>query len=153
MGPGGALSARPAVSPGDRRAQVDPRSRCRLLERDGGAGCLEGGLGLLGRLLVDLLKDGLRRRLDEFLGLLEAKELRVAPKAILEKVNKETAEKAKAALEAAGASSRSSATRHRERGSTSSSSIPRTDRRSARRRGARGHAAPPTTRKRNFRKD
>jgi large subunit ribosomal protein L7/L12 len=39
------------------------------------------------------------------LGLKEAKELvEAAPKAVLEKVNKETAEKAKAALEGAGAS-------------------------------------------------
>jgi large subunit ribosomal protein L7/L12 len=39
------------------------------------------------------------------LGLKEAKELvEAAPKAVLEKVNKETAEKAKEALEAAGAS-------------------------------------------------
>jgi large subunit ribosomal protein L7/L12 len=38
------------------------------------------------------------------LGLKEAKDLvEAAPKAILEKVNKETAEKAKAQLEAAGA--------------------------------------------------
>ena len=39
------------------------------------------------------------------LGLKEAKELvEAAPKAVLEKVNKEAAEKAKAALEGAGAS-------------------------------------------------
>ena len=55
-----------------------------LLEFDGGAGALELGLGLVRVLLGDLLGDG-------------------APKPVLEKVSKEDAEKAKAQLEAAGA--------------------------------------------------
>src|SRR6201996_1504690 len=43
-----------------------------LLDRYGGAGTLEGSLGLLRGLLVDLLQDGLRRAVDQVLGLLEA---------------------------------------------------------------------------------
>src|SRR4051812_25332705 len=43
-----------------------------LLDGDGGAGALEGGLGLLGGVLGDLLQDGLRRVVDQVLGLLEA---------------------------------------------------------------------------------
>src|SRR5215470_8387248 len=42
-----------------------------LLDRDRSAGALEGSLGLLRGLLVDLLKDGLRRAVDQVLGLLE----------------------------------------------------------------------------------
>src|SRR5699024_10557426 len=42
------------------------------LEGDGGAGALEGGLGLLAGLLVDLLQDRLRRAVHEVLGLLQA---------------------------------------------------------------------------------
>src|SRR5215211_2157167 len=38
----------------------------------GGAGALEGGLGLLGLVLGDLLQDRLRRAVDQVLGLLEA---------------------------------------------------------------------------------
>src|SRR6266540_5602207 len=43
-----------------------------LLERDGGAGTLKRGLGLLRGFLVDLLQQCLRRAVDEVLGLLEA---------------------------------------------------------------------------------
>src|ERR687893_85573 len=43
-----------------------------LLDGDRGAGGLEGGLGLLGSVLGDLLEDGLRGAVDEVLGLLEA---------------------------------------------------------------------------------
>src|SRR4051794_18689053 len=43
-----------------------------LLDGDGGAGALEGGLGLLGGVLGDLLQDRLRRAVDQVLGLLEA---------------------------------------------------------------------------------
>src|ERR687896_121784 len=43
----------------------------RLLELDFGAGAFELGLGLLGVLLRDLLEDGLGRRLDQVLGLLQ----------------------------------------------------------------------------------
>src|SRR4051794_28217608 len=43
-----------------------------LLDRDGGAGALEGGLGLVGGVLGDLLQDRLRRVVDQVLGLLEA---------------------------------------------------------------------------------
>src|SRR4051794_30846823 len=46
--------------------------RQRSLQGDGGAGALEGLLGLLRGLLVDLLEDGLGSRLDEVLGLLQA---------------------------------------------------------------------------------
>src|SRR5579863_7588449 len=48
----------------------DPRTE--LLDRDGGAGAFEGSLGLLRGLLVDLLKYGLRRAVDQVLGLLQA---------------------------------------------------------------------------------
>src|SRR4051794_14878661 len=43
-----------------------------LLQLDGGAGAFELGLGLLGLLLGDLLEDGLRRAVDQVLGLLQA---------------------------------------------------------------------------------
>src|SRR5690606_6085870 len=43
----------------------------RSLQGDGGAGGLQGLLRLVGGLLVDLLQDGLRRALDEVLGLLQ----------------------------------------------------------------------------------
>ena len=46
--------------------------RARSLDGDGGAGALEGLLGLLGGLLGDLLEDGLGGGLDQVLGLLEA---------------------------------------------------------------------------------
>src|SRR3954452_6292882 len=42
------------------------------LDGDGGAGALEGGLGLVGGVLGDLLQDRLRRVVDQVLGLLEA---------------------------------------------------------------------------------
>src|SRR3954453_9435954 len=42
------------------------------LDGDGGAGALEGGLGLLGGVLGDLLQDRLRCAVDQVLGLLEA---------------------------------------------------------------------------------
>src|SRR5688500_16347321 len=42
------------------------------LDGDGGAGALEGGLGLLRGVLGDLLQDRLRRVVDQVLGLLEA---------------------------------------------------------------------------------
>src|SRR4051812_3909963 len=42
------------------------------LDGDGGAGALEGGLGLLRSVLGDLLQDRLRRVVDQVLGLLEA---------------------------------------------------------------------------------
>src|ERR1700709_518887 len=42
------------------------------LDGDGGAGALEGGLGLLGGSLADLLQNRLRRVVDQVLGLLEA---------------------------------------------------------------------------------
>src|SRR5689334_24040890 len=42
------------------------------LDGDGGAGALEGGLGLLRGVLGDLLQDRLRRAVDQVLGLLEA---------------------------------------------------------------------------------
>src|SRR3954451_11258960 len=43
-----------------------------LLDRDGGAGALESGPGLVGGVLGDLLQDRLRRVVDQVLGLLEA---------------------------------------------------------------------------------
>src|SRR3982751_4057377 len=43
-----------------------------LLDGDGGAGALEGGLGLVSGVLGDLLQDRLRRVVDQVLGLLEA---------------------------------------------------------------------------------
>src|SRR4051812_49612270 len=42
------------------------------LDGDGGAGALEGGLGLLRSVLGDLLQDRLGRVVDQVLGLLEA---------------------------------------------------------------------------------
>src|SRR6201995_4395029 len=53
-----------------REAPGAPRGAV-LLDLNGGAGALEGSLGLLRGLLVDLLKDGLRRAVDQVLGLLE----------------------------------------------------------------------------------
>src|SRR4051812_49553419 len=41
------------------------------LDGDGGASALEGGLGLVGGVLGDLLQDRLRRVVDQVLGLLE----------------------------------------------------------------------------------
>src|ERR1700742_5042315 len=55
-----------------RTAFAGARGAVELLDRDGGAGALEGGLGLLRGLLVDLLQDGLRRAVDQVLGLLQA---------------------------------------------------------------------------------
>src|ERR1700709_369098 len=49
------------------------------LDGDGGAGALEGGLGLLGGVLGDLLQDRLRRVVDQVLGLLEAERGQRAP--------------------------------------------------------------------------
>src|SRR6185437_6387791 len=43
-----------------------------LLDGDFGAGCLEGGLRLLGRFLGALFDDGLGRAIDEVLGFLQA---------------------------------------------------------------------------------
>ena len=65
------------ASTGSSSRRTTPRHcvhvRRRLLDRDGSAGFLEGGLGLLGLLPVDLaVKHGLRRAIDEVLGLLEA---------------------------------------------------------------------------------
>ena len=60
-----------------RRARAPPRraadrGRGRLLDLDLGALLLEGGLDLLGLVLGDAFLDGLGRRVDEVLGLLEA---------------------------------------------------------------------------------
>src|SRR3984893_6787743 len=69
MFPDGVQRVCPA-DPGD-----DPRNpQCavELLDRDGGAGALKGSLRLLRGLLVDLLQDGLRRAVDQVLGLLQA---------------------------------------------------------------------------------
>src|SRR4051794_18562938 len=49
-----------------------PRAPGSLLDGDGGAGALEGGLGLLSGVLGDLLQNRLRRVVDQVLGLLEA---------------------------------------------------------------------------------
>src|SRR5258708_19439445 len=54
---------------GPRRAAPEGRQ---LLDRDGGAGALQGSLGLLRGVLVDLLQDGLGRAVDQVLGLLQA---------------------------------------------------------------------------------
>src|SRR5690606_24010010 len=54
------------------RAVRSRSASTRLLEGDLRALGLELGLGLLGVLLVGLLQDGLRRGLDQVLGLLEA---------------------------------------------------------------------------------
>src|SRR5579859_6135353 len=43
-----------------------------LLDRDAGAGALQGRLRLVRALLVDLLQDGLGRAVDQVLGLLQA---------------------------------------------------------------------------------
>jgi hypothetical protein len=57
------------VTRGQESAQ---RAETVLLDRDGGAGGLEGLGSLLGGLLRDLLEDRLRGAVDEVLGLLEA---------------------------------------------------------------------------------
>ena len=49
-----------------------PVSRLGSLDLDGAAGGLEGSLGLLGDVLLDLLENRLRGALDEILGLLQA---------------------------------------------------------------------------------
>src|ERR1700733_843918 len=70
MFPGGVLRVLhcwPGETPGT------PQKRTKLLDRDGGAGALKGSLRLLRGVLVDLLKDGLRRAVDQVLGLLESK--------------------------------------------------------------------------------
>ena len=48
-----------------------PRGGLVSLERDGGASGLEDFLGLVGRVLGDLLQNNLRSGLDQILGLLE----------------------------------------------------------------------------------
>src|SRR5690606_16193365 len=55
---------------GPGRTRGPPRTRS--LQGDGGAGSLEGLLGLVRRVLGDLLQDRLGRTLDEVLGLLQA---------------------------------------------------------------------------------
>ena len=62
---------RPAVSQGIPRA-VSKRAGSRSPEGDGGAGALEGSLGLLRNVLGNLLQDRLRGAVDEVLGLLQA---------------------------------------------------------------------------------
>src|SRR5688572_9148937 len=55
------------------RAMLGVPQRVRLLlDRDGGAGALERGLGLVSGLLVDLLEDRFGGAVHEVLGLLEA---------------------------------------------------------------------------------
>src|SRR5690625_5385550 len=49
-----------------------PPQRLRSLDGDGGSGALERLLGLVGRLLVHALENGLGGRVHEVLGLLEA---------------------------------------------------------------------------------
>src|SRR4051794_41709816 len=61
----------PAAGPHAERARRGG-SGVLLLDGDGGAGALEGGLGLLRGVLGDLLQDRLRRVVDQVLGLLEA---------------------------------------------------------------------------------
>src|SRR4051812_16633296 len=61
----------PAAGPHAERARRGG-SGVLLLDGDGGAGALEGGLGLLRGVLGDLLQDRLRRAVDQVLGLLEA---------------------------------------------------------------------------------
>src|SRR6476620_1133173 len=58
--------------PGQGSRAEQPHGIPPLLERDGGAGTLQGLLGLVGRLLVDLLEDWLRSAVDKILGLLQA---------------------------------------------------------------------------------
>src|SRR5699024_1512132 len=53
-----------------RRVRGVPRTMS--LDRDGGAGALQGLLGLGGGVLVDLLQDGLGGAVHEVLGLLQA---------------------------------------------------------------------------------
>ena len=77
----------PVAGPGIRRA----RPRLGLLDLDGGAGDKK----------IQVIKEV---RALTSLGLKEAKDLvEAAPKPVLEKANKEDADKAKAALEGAGA--------------------------------------------------
>src|SRR5262245_58657470 len=52
--------------------QRSERSGTELLDLDRGAGLLELGLQLVGLLALDALLDGLRRLVDQRLGLLEA---------------------------------------------------------------------------------
>src|SRR6478752_7304247 len=58
--------------PGQGSRAEQPHGIPPLLERDGGAGTLQGLLGLVGRLPVDLLEDWLRSAVDKILGLLQA---------------------------------------------------------------------------------
>src|SRR5690349_4771607 len=53
------------------RATPEPAA-AGLLDGDRSAGALEGSLRLVRGLLVDLLEDGLRRAVDQVLGLLQA---------------------------------------------------------------------------------
>ena len=78
------------------------RERARLLEGDGCAGLLEGSLRLVSGFLGRALEHGLGSAVDDGLGLAEAV-VDGAPKAVLEGATKEAADKAKAALEEAGA--------------------------------------------------
>src|SRR5665811_686274 len=61
----------PAVSQSVPRAPAEARAGPRSLEGDGGAGALEGSLGLLRNVLGNLLQDRLRGAVDEVLGLLQ----------------------------------------------------------------------------------
>jgi hypothetical protein len=58
--------------PGQVSRAEQPQGTPQLLERDGGAGTLQGLLGLVGGLLVDLLEDWLRSAVNKILGLLQA---------------------------------------------------------------------------------
>src|ERR1700733_7807435 len=58
------------IGPAQRDGSI--RDRVELLDRDGSAGALEGFLRLRRGILVDLLKHGLRRAVDQVLGLLKA---------------------------------------------------------------------------------
>src|SRR3954471_10281869 len=59
------------TAPGEVRCPAVRAERVSL-DGDGGAGALEGSLGLLRGVLGDLLQDRLRRVVDQVLGLLEA---------------------------------------------------------------------------------
>src|SRR5690349_23238370 len=63
--------SRRRTAPADVRSQP-VRAGQVSLDGDGGAGALEGGLGLVRSVLGDLLQDRLRRVVDQVLGLLEA---------------------------------------------------------------------------------